>query len=228
MQTRAIHLFVFDTMADWEAAFAIAGIQNPQFQLAPGRFRVVTVAAQREPITTAGGVRILPDTTLDEIAPSQSGMLILPGGEQWERGGNSEALAKTREFIAACVPVAAICAATLALARAGLLDNRYHTSNAREYLASSRYRGGRFYREVPAISDQGVITASGVAPIEFAREIFQALGLYGPCMLDAWFALFKYGDAAQFFELAKYTNRPPAQPMRPGFTESAFPKEIYS
>jgi putative intracellular protease/amidase len=228
MQTRAIHLFVFDTMADWEAAFAIAGIQNPQFQQAPGRFRVVTVAVNREPITTAGGVRILPDATFKEISASRSGMLILPGGEQWERGGNSEAITKTREFIAACVPVAAICAATLALARAGLLDNRFHTSNAREYLVSNRYRGGRFYREVPAISDQGVITASGVAPIEFAREIFQTLGLYGPCMLDAWFALFKYGDAAQFFELATCTSLPPTKPMRPGFTGSPFLKEIYS
>ena len=102
------------------------------------------------------------------------------------------------------------------LARAGLLDNRYHTSNARAYLAASGYRGGRFYREVPAISDQGVITASGVAPIDFAREIFQALGPYGSCMLDAWFALFKYGDAAQVFELAKYTNLPTAQPIRSG------------
>jgi len=228
MQTRAVHLFVFDSMADWEAAFAIAGIQNPQFQLAPGRFRVVTVAANLEPITTAGGVRILPDTTLAEISPSRSGMLILPGGEQWERGRNSEAIAKTREFIAACVPVAAICAATLALARAGLLDNRYHTSNARDYLASCPYRGGRFYRDVPAISDQGVITASGVAPIDFAREIFQALGLYGPCMLDAWYALFKFGDANQFFELAQHASQPPTKPMRPGFTESSFPKEIYS
>ena len=228
MIRRDVHLFLFDSMADREASFAAAGIQGSPAEGLPGGYRVVTVAPTRVPITTMGGLPLLPDMTLDELSPARSAMLILPGGEQWERGGNSEALAKTREFIAACVPVAAICAATLGLARDGLLDNRYHTSNAREYLGSSRYRGGRFYREVPAISDQGVITASGVAPIEFAREIFQALGLYGPCMLDAWFALFKYGDAAQFFELAKYTNRPPAQPMRPGFTESAFPKEIYS
>jgi len=32
VKNNAVHLFVFDTMADWEAAFAIAGINNPQFQ----------------------------------------------------------------------------------------------------------------------------------------------------------------------------------------------------
>jgi putative intracellular protease/amidase len=203
MRSQAIHLFVFDTMADWEASFAIAGINHPQFQLASGRYRVVTVGADREPIRTMGGVRIQPDVALSEISPSRSGMLILPGGEKWEAGGNREAIGKAREFIAACVPVAAICAATLALARAGLLDNRYHTSNAPDYLASSRYRGGRLYREVPAITDQGVITASGIAPLEFAREIFEVLHLYSSCALDAWYALFKHGDASQFSELAQ-------------------------
>jgi putative intracellular protease/amidase len=207
MRDRAVHLFVFDGMADWEASFAIAGIQNPQFQVVRARYRVVTVARNREPIVTMGGVRIEPEAELREISPSKSSMLILPGGNAWERGGNLEAIGKTREFIAACVPVAAVCGATLALARAGLLDNRYHTSNDREYLASSRYRGGRLYRDVPAICDQGVITASGVAPIEFACEIFTALDLCDACTLDAWYAHFKYGATSQCFEPMQCTSR---------------------
>jgi putative intracellular protease/amidase len=203
MRSRVVHLFVFDGMADWEAAFAIAGINRPQFQLVPGQFQVRTVAASGDPVTTLGGVTVLPDMTLDELRPSQSAMLILPGGERWERGGNKEAIGTVREFIAACVPVAAICAATLALARAGLLDNRYHTSNDGAYLAASGYRGKRFYRGVPAVSDQGVITASGAAPLEFAREIFSALNLYSMCALEAWYALFKYGEAWSYRELTQ-------------------------
>ncbi len=34
MSSRNVYLFVFDSMADWEAAFAISGINNPQFQRA--------------------------------------------------------------------------------------------------------------------------------------------------------------------------------------------------
>ena len=194
----AIHLFVFDTMADWEAAFAIAAINSPQFQRVPDRYRVVTVGLTREPVSTMGGVRVQPDVTLDEISPFASSMLILPGGQSWEYGANAPAIEMARRFIAHCVPVAAICAATLAMAHAGLLDNRYHTGNSRGYLAASGYRGGRFYRDKPAISDQGVITASGVAPIDFAHEIFEALNLYSADALDAWYALFKYGDASMF------------------------------
>jgi putative intracellular protease/amidase len=202
MRSDAVHLFVFDTMADWEAALAIAAINNPQFQQVPGRYRVVTVGQTRDPVTTMGGIRILPDAALHEISPYASSMLILPGGQSWEYGANSSAIDMARRFIAHCVPVAAICAATLALARAGLLDNRYHTSNARQYLASSGYRGGRFYRDKPAIADQGVITASGVAPVDFAREVLEALNLYNADTLDAWYSLHKHGNAAQFYELA--------------------------
>jgi putative intracellular protease/amidase len=203
MRGNAVHLFVFDTMADWETAFAIAAINNPQFQRLAGRYRVETVGLTREPVTTMGGIRILPEVALEDISPLASSMLILPGGPSWEYGANGATIEMARTFIAHCVPVAAICAATLALARAGLLDNRYHTSNEREYLAGSGYRGSRFYRTEPSVTDQGVITASGAAPIEFAREIFEALHLYSPEALDAWYSLYRFGDASAYFELAK-------------------------
>ena len=203
MRSNAVHLFVFEGMADWEAAHAIAAINNPQFQRVPGRYRVVTVGLTGDIVTTMGGIRIQPDRSLSEVSPLASSMLILPGGQSWEYGANAAAIDMARRFIAHCVPVAAICAATLALARAGLLDNRYHTSNARDYVGASGYRGGRFYRDKPAVTDQGVITASGVAPIEFAREIFEALNLYSADALDAWYALHKHGDVTAYYELAE-------------------------
>ena len=62
----------------------------------------------------------------------------------------------------------------------GLLDDRRHTSNAREYLAATGYRGSGLYRELPAVSDGNVITAAGTAPVDFAYEIFKQLDLYPP------------------------------------------------
>jgi putative intracellular protease/amidase len=192
-----VHLFVFDTMADWEAAYAVAAINSPQFQTHPGRYRVVTVASTLAPVTTMGGVRIEPDVALDSITPDSSAMLILPGGYAWENGGNTEALALAARFMASGVPVAAICSATLALARAGLLDGLRHTSNAREYLISSCYRGTAFYCGVPAVTDQNLITATGLAPVDFAREIFKALNLYSSATIEAWYAMFKQCDASK-------------------------------
>jgi len=203
MKTHTVHLFVFDTMADWEAAYAIAAINNPQFQLVPGRFRVATVAESLDPITTMGGMRIQPDMALSNLSPVASSLLILPGGEQWESRGNTLAIAKAHNFVSVGVPVAAICAATLALAHAGLLDNRRHTSNALSYLAGTGYQGASHYCEAPAVTDKNVITASGLAPIDFAYEILKVLNLYSAATLDAWYALFKGGDVAKFYDLAR-------------------------
>jgi putative intracellular protease/amidase len=201
MEAKTVHLFVFDGMADWEAAFAIAGINNPEFQLHPGSFRVATVSAAGGTITTIGGVRIEPDGLLDEVAPETSAMLILPGGQSWERGGNQEAIEKAKEFLQAGMPVAAICAATLALARAGLLEGREHTSNAPEYIAYSGYGGAAHYLNEPAVTDGALITASGVAPVDFAYHIFRVLGLYSEAALEAWYALFRNGDASKYYAL---------------------------
>jgi len=203
MEVQAIHLFVFPGMADWEPAFAIAGIHHPRFQREPGRFRVVTAGPTAEAVTTMGAVRILPDGPLREVTPEKSALLILPGGDAWEQDAYPEAIAKAAEFLAAGVPVAAICAATLALARAGFLDNRLHTSNDPETLRASGYRGGALYRDIPAIADGNLITASGAAPVDFAYQIFGMLQIYDEKALDAWYALFRRGDASKFRAMAK-------------------------
>jgi len=202
MKTHTVHLFVFDSMADWEAAYAIAAISNPQFQLVPGRFRVVTVAESLDPVTTMGGMRVQPDRTLADLSPVASSLLILPGGEQWQ-SGNRKALEKARNFISVGVPVAAICAATQALARAGLLDDRRHTSNDPQFLAGGGYQGASHYCKVPAVTGKNVITASGLAPVDFAYEILKMLNLYSAATLDAWYALYKGGDPAKFYDLAR-------------------------
>ena len=204
MVGRNVYLFVFDSMADWEYSFAVAGINNPRFQKNPGRYRIITVGLTRETVTTMGGLRVQPDLSLSEIETEDAAMLILPGGDVWETGGNCAAIDLARIFFIEGVPVAAICAATLALARAGMLDDFHHTSNSREYLAATGYRGGKFYCDVPAVSDENVITASGLAPLEFAREIFKTLDLYSAAALDSWYALFKFGNATRYHELANY------------------------
>ncbi len=61
MKPKKVYLFVFDTLADWEYGYAVAGINNPQFQKNADRYQVVTVGATTDPVITAGGSRITPD-----------------------------------------------------------------------------------------------------------------------------------------------------------------------
>jgi putative intracellular protease/amidase len=208
MQPRNVHLFVYDTMADWEPGYAITGINNPEYQSRPGRYRVQTVGVAGK-VTTMGGITIVPDVPLAEVDPAESAMLIIPGGGVWDEGGVPEVVDKAREFLAAGVPVAAICGATVGLAQAGLLDDVDHTGNAAEHLLATGYGGAARYRDEPAVTGGNVITAPGTAPLEFAREIFRKLELYEPRVLDAWYALYKTGDASHFYAL-EADARPPA------------------
>jgi putative intracellular protease/amidase len=203
MEQQAVHLFVLDTMSDWEPGYAIAGINQPAFQLNPGRYTVRTVGPTGDPVRTMGGVAIVPDMALEELRLGESAMLILPGSATWDAGAHPEAIEAARAFLDAGVPVAAICGATGALARGGLLNARPHTSNAREYLGwQSGYAGGEHYVDAPAHRDGDLITASGTAPVDFARAIFERLELYAPEVLDAWYRLYRHNDAAAFYTLA--------------------------
>ena len=127
-------------------------------------FRVRTVGVSREPVMSAGGLTIVPDLQLADLEPTQSALLILPGSDSWARGYFGEAIEKASAFLAAEVPVAAICGATAGLAIGGLLDNRPHTSNAREYLQALGYGGGAFYQDQRVVTDGNLITANATAP----------------------------------------------------------------
>ena len=198
MRQQDVHLFVFDSLSDWEAGYAIAGINNPQFQRNPGSYRIRSVALRRTPVVSMGGICIQPDLALDELSPADSAMLILPGGSTWDEGRNNEAIEVARMFLDSGIPVAAICGATAGLARGGLLDTRRHTSNSREYLAATHYLGAGLYEDASAFTDNDLITAPGTAPVDFAYHIFKRLDIYTTPVLEAWYGLFKTGRAEYF------------------------------
>ena len=192
---KIVYVYVQDTLADWEAGYAVAELHSGRFfKAAAEQLRVKTCALSREPITTMGGLRLLPDLTVDEICLSDAAMLILPGGDGWLKLQNEMILEKAAAFLAADIPVAAICAATVALGRVGLLNQHRHTSVDLEFLrmmGGDAYSGSALYEQQPAVLDGNLITAAGTAPLEFACHIFERLDVFSPATLEAWYLLHK-------------------------------------
>lgn len=201
MKKAIVHLYVFDTMSDWEYGHLIAGINNPQFQQTPGRFSVKTVSVSAKPIVSMGGLRITPHSALEKLKSSSSAMLVLPGGIAWDKNKNRQAALLAADFLGKGVPVAAICGATAGLARIGVLDDVPHTSNSKEYLAATGYKGAAFFRDRPVVASGKLITASAMRPLEFARAVFDELGVYSDKVLAAWYNLYKTGQAKYFADL---------------------------
>ena len=142
-----------------------------------------------------GGLQVKPTKALKDLVLEDLEMLILPGGNAWEKGGNKEIGQLTKDMLEAGKTVAAICAATIYLGQIGLLNDLKHTSSDLNYLKAMapEYSGGDLYRNALAVTDGNLITANGIAPIEFACEVFKAIGLYGEEAIEKWFQLFKNG-----------------------------------
>lgn len=187
-----IYVYIPDMLSDWEPSYVLPELNSGQFfkKGAPA-FTVKTCAPTLAPVTTMGGLRVVPDLTVDEIDAANCALLLLPGSYKWMEPGHDQILAKTRECLDRGVTVGAICAATLALAQAGLLDTHRHTSNDLPFMKQicPQYRGGDLYQEQSAVTDGNLITARGTAPLEFACAIFKKLDVFSPETLEAWYQL---------------------------------------
>jgi putative intracellular protease/amidase len=188
MANRTAYLFIFDGFADWEPASAVAELRRTF------GFNVKTFASGTSPVVTMGGLRVIPDTDLLGAASQLPDVLILPGGDAWTAGevkGITDLIVATHR---AGRPVAAICAATLSLAHAGLLDHHRHTSNGDGFISKyvPAYRGA-LYARVPAVNDRNVITANGLAPFAFAAEVFRAVAPDRAHDIAAYEALYSRG-----------------------------------
>jgi putative intracellular protease/amidase len=204
MADKVAYLYAFDGMADWEYGYLAAELNSGRYFAKKGeRLELLTLARSAEPVRTMGGLCIMPDLSLDDFDDERCVLLILPGGDSWFEPGHEAILEKARSLLEGGVTVAAICAATVALAHTGVLDERDHTSNDLGFLKAvcPKYRGEAHYKHEPAVIDRNLITASGVAPLEFASCVLQALGLISSEALEAWNGLFRSHEPRYYSQL---------------------------
>ena len=90
----------------------------------------------------------------------------------------------------------------LGLARAGVLDERAHTSNAPDFLAASGYAGAARYVDAPVVEDRDVITAPATKPVDFTAAVFRRLEVFPPAVVDAWYGLYTTGERRYFDAMA--------------------------
>ncbi len=190
MPDKAVYVLVFPGFADWEPAHALAELRRQ------GGYRVETVARTRDLVESMGGLRIEPTMSFDEVEVGDVAVIILPGGDRWEATPpEPELVTLLSKLEDSGVPIAAICGATLGIARAGLLRDRRHTSNGLAYLQHQlpEYAASAQYVDAPAVRDRGLITASGLADVEFAAELFAELDVFGESDRALWLELFRSG-----------------------------------
>lgn len=185
---------VLEEYADWEAA-SVAAALNEKPEQGEKKYEVKTVSLTKEPVTSIGGFRTLPDYTLDEVEDDFAG-LILIGGNSWRKEESKPVIELVQQALDADKIVGAICDGTVFLGMNGILNSGDHTSNYLPELqeaAGENYTGEGRYLEQQAVRDGNLITANGSAYLEFGKEVLTALESAPQEEIDEWYDFFKKG-----------------------------------
>ena len=201
-----VYFYVLDTMADWEYGFLLAELNSKRYFLPSKKdLEIIIVSNDKNTKTSMGGFKSTPDITVKELDFSDEDFLLLPGADRWLENENEEILIKSRELIDNDMNVAAICGATFGLAKHCALDSKLHTSTDKEYLKMlcPEYRGEEYYQDAVVVNNRRLITASGIAPVEFSYEILRNLKVFSDETLNNWYGLYDKKEAKYFYGLMK-------------------------
>ena len=188
-----VYIFLFDEFSDWEISYLTPELRKSEKTV----LKYFTIDGLE--IISAGGFKIIPDLSIDELNQDNISLLVLPGGSAWEEKSIKGIDKLVETLNSKNKTIATICGATTYLGQKGYLDKVKHTSNSLEYLKyiAPNYKGEKEYQSNFSVTDENIITANGIAPIEFAREIFRKINLNSEEEIEKWFQLFKNGIWAE-------------------------------
>ncbi|MCL2415913.1 MAG: DJ-1/PfpI family protein [Defluviitaleaceae bacterium] len=194
-KAKEVLLFLTDQWADWEASHAIVGINFAE------EYTVKTIGIDKQPKVSIGGMRAEIDYSVSDYRNFDNlAMIILVGSFSWAQNRYDEIADFVRKVNKNGVTVAAICGATIFLAKHGFLNNIKHTGDESEYFEEmleneKEYKGQEYFSVTQVINDGGFITANETAALEFACEIFRTLKTDTDEEINSWYEKFKHGLA---------------------------------
>ncbi len=162
---------ILNHFADWEPAFLSSALRGGVGE----DHQVVYASNRKEPITSIGGLTVLPDVAIKD-APLDADAVIFIGADGSWHQPQEEAKALAEQFMQNGKVVAGICDAARWLGSIGLLNRVQHTLNdPGEMGAFPAYANKDGYRAEESVRDGRVVTANGNAPVAFAANVLRAM-----------------------------------------------------
>lgn len=177
MERRRVGILIFpdvevlDFCGPYEV-FSATRLDEERRREEPSPYEVVLIAEPPWPIRATGGLRVLPDHTLDDCPPLD--LLVVPGG--W----GTRALLEHEPLLdwlrargAQGELVTSVCTGALLLGKAGLLDSRRATTHWRSLdWMTDAFPGVTVERDEHVVEDGRVLTSAGIsAGIDLALRV---------------------------------------------------------
>jgi len=152
--------------------FSVTRLDEERRRLDPSPYEVLIIAENPGVVVATGGLKVIPDHTLDDYPPLD--VLVVPGGWGTRREmKNDRLIAWIAERGQQVTTLTSVCTGSLLLGKAGLLDGRRATTHWR---VLEEMRG--LFPAVSVIDDQHVveegnlITSAGIsAGIDMALRV---------------------------------------------------------
>jgi transcriptional regulator GlxA family with amidase domain len=175
--TKTIGIFLFDQYEELDAIGPWEVLSYWTKAHPDDGWEVITFGDAPGPVTAAKGLRVLPDTTIDELPPLD--VLIYPGGKGTRAHLDDEERLEWVRRQSDTVPLmTSVCTGALVYAAAGLLTGRAATTHWGSTVLLGSLDPTIDVREGARFVDDGdVITSAGVsAGIDMALHLVMRLG----------------------------------------------------
>ncbi len=162
------YILIYPGFVNFEVVFAAKFLSS--------KGKVITIALEDKEILSHEGFLYKPHEVISNINKEDVDILIIPGGYPDPILNNSQVNELIKYMDANNRLIAAICAAPIHLAQAGILKDRKYTTtlNTKDYPQIFPIEG--FVNE-DVVVDGNIITSTGLAYMEFAVEICKKLNL---------------------------------------------------
>jgi transcriptional regulator GlxA family with amidase domain len=162
---------VLDFCGPYEV-FSVVRLNEERRREDPSPFQVILVAEQGDPVTTAGGMRVLPHCTLTDCPPLD--ILVVPGGWGTRREIKNEVLiAWIAQRGRQVETLAGVCTGAMLLGAAGLLDGHRATTHWRslDWMRES-FPAVTVEEHLHVVEDGHILTSAGIAAgIDLALKV---------------------------------------------------------
>lgn len=166
----ATYVLIYDGFAQFEIIFTCLFMKK--------KGDIIPVGIDEKDVRSIEGFIIKPTQQIKNLDLDKVDLLVIPGGEAKNIYNNSfldELLVRLNEKKKV---IAAICAAPVKLAKAGILDGKKFTVDKPELKEFKEYFKNSFFVNDNVVIDQNIITAKPCGYIDFALEISKKMGIY--------------------------------------------------
>lgn len=187
---KTVLYFVSDGFADWQPSHALVGIRKS------GCYTVKTLALEKGCVLSMSGMQVLPDldfmpaVDLKDIDHDTTAMLILSGGDFWDKGKTAEIKLLVLHCLHHEIPVAAIGNAVFFLDQVKL-----EAPVDQSPFSFDSFLSATVYHDCNVCSkSELIVAATETAGLDFAKAIFEVLDIDNNFQTVEWFQNFEKLD----------------------------------